>query len=240
MALPEPPKGWGEDEVTKFFDVLRNNQYATFANLQPPFRKLVAIDAAYRKLIDNLYNSKDWFAAFFLLRAHSNFLAAVRLSASGQLPETYAALRSCLENALYGLYLAKNPGSRETWLRRHDTDAHKQKVRDEFKIGTMLKLLASMDAKEGQVADALYERTIDYGAHPNELALMQTLQLKKDPAQVEFKVVYAGGNNDQFQLALKTTAQVGVCGLGIFRLVYKERFDLVGLTDALDKLRVGL
>src|SRR5713101_7380058 len=125
MALPMPPKGWGDDEITKFFDVLRENAYATYANLRPWFQKLVAIDSAYRKLIDSLHNSQDWFAAFFLLRAHSNYRTAVRLSTSGQLPETYTALRSCLENGLYGLYLSKNPGSRETWLRRHDSDAHK-------------------------------------------------------------------------------------------------------------------
>ena len=235
-----PPKGWGDDEITKFFDILSENSYATYANLRSWFQKLVAIDSAYRKLIDSLHNSQDWFAAFFLLRAHSNYLTAVRLSASGQLPETYTVLRSCLENGLYGLYLSKNPSSRETWLRRHDTDAHKQKVRDEFKIATLLKLLSSIDAKEGEVAETLYERAIDCGAHPNELALMQTLQMVKDSEKIEFKVAYVEVRSSQFQLALKTTAQVGVCVLGIFRLVYKERFDIIGLTDSLIRLREGL
>jgi hypothetical protein len=240
MMLPEPPEGWGNDEVTAFFDALRCNEYATFANCQPQFQTLIAIDSAYRTLAASLTNSKDWFAAFFLLRAHSNLLAGMRLCASGQLPETYACLRSCVENALYGLYLAKIPESRETWLRRHDSDDHKKKVRDEFRIRTMLNLLASIDAREAQVAETLYDRTIDYGAHPNERALMQTLQLEKEPGTVEFKVVYAGGNSHQFQLALKTAAQVGVSGLSVFRLVYKERFDIVGLTQTLDALKVGL
>jgi hypothetical protein len=240
MSLLPPPNGWGDDEITKFLDGLRGNAYATYANLQPQFQRFVAIDAAYRKLVDSLYNSKDWFAAFFLLRAHSNFLTAVGLSMSGQLPETYAALRSCSENALYGFYLSKNPGSCETWLRRHDSEANKQKVRDEFKIGTLLKLLSSVDSKEGHIAATLYERTIDYGAHPNERALMQTLQITQAPDKVELKILYACGDSEQFQLALRITAQVGVCGLGIFRLVYKERFDLVGLTDILTNLKVGL
>lgn len=145
-----------------------------------------------------------------------------------------------MENALYGFYLSKNPDSSETWLRRHDSEAHKQKVRDEFKIGDLLRLLGSANSKEGQTAATLYERTIDYGAHPNERALMQTLQMTKDPSKVEFKIMYTDGDSDQLRLALRTTAQVGVCVLGIFRLVYKERFDLVGLTDALDTLRAGL
>jgi hypothetical protein len=238
--LNMPPKGWGNDEITKFFELLQDNAYATYSNLQPWFQKFVAIDSAYRELIDNLNNSADWFAAFFVLRAHSNYLAAIRFSISGQIPETYSVLRSCLENGLYGFYLSRNPGSQETWLRRHNSEDHKQKVRDEFKVGAFLKILNSIDAKEGQVADTLYERAIDCGAHPNELALMQILKMTKDADKIEFKVSYAEGNSPQFQLALKTTAQVGVCVLGIFRLVYKERFDLIGLTDSLNKLRVGL
>jgi hypothetical protein len=87
--LPNPPDGWGQDEITKFLDTVRGNEYATFANIRPSVRHYVGIDKAFRKAIESLYNTKDWFAAFFLLRAHSNFLASVRLVMSGQVPETY-------------------------------------------------------------------------------------------------------------------------------------------------------
>jgi hypothetical protein len=240
MSLPDPPPGWGRDEISKMFDVARGNEYATFANFQGEIRRLVDIDTSYRKLIDGLNHAKDWFAGFFVLRAHSNFLAACRLCWSGQIPECYATLRSCLENALYGLYLARNPGSRETWLRRHDSDEHKKKVKDEFKIRTMLDLAKSLDRKEGEVAELLYERTIDCGAHPNERALMQTLQINEKPEHVEFKIVYLEGDSEQLKLALKTTAQVGVCALSIFRSVYRERFDILGVTVALDHIKKGL
>jgi len=240
MALPNPPPGWGNDEITKFFDVARGNTYATFANLQPEFQKLIGIDKAYRKLVDNLNQTKDWFAAFFVLRAHSNFLAGARLAASGQLPETYAALRSCLENGLYAVYIAKHPESRETWLRRHDDEAHKKSMREEFQLRKLLEFLASVDRKEGEVARTLYDRAIDYGAHPNERALMQTLQMNKGAGQIEFKVVYLGGDNVQLRLGLKSAAQVGVSVLGMLKLIYKERFDLISLTNDLDLLRQGL
>lgn len=240
MALPEPPNGWSDDEITKFFDDLRNNTYATYANLQSRFQKLVEIDSAFRKLIEGLQYSQDWFAIFFLIRAHSNYLAAASLSSSGQMPEAYSVLRSCIENGLYGLYLSKNPNSRETWLRRHDNDSTKKRVRKEFKVGTLLKLFSSIDSKEGQIANTLYERTIDYGAHPNELALMQTLHIKKDPDNIKFGVSYTEDDSNKFQFALKTTAQIGVCVLGIYRFIYKERSDLIGLTDSLEVLREGL
>ncbi len=240
MALPDPPKGWGDDDITKFLDVSRWNNYATFANLQPEFHRLVSIDSAFRKAIDNLHNSQDWFAALFLARAHSNYLASIRLSMSGQVPETYAVLRSCLENALYGFYISENPGSGETWIKRHDSDQNKKEVRKKFKIRTLLDLLILTDTKEGNAAEYLYEHTIDYGAHPNDSALFQTLQMKEAQDTVEFKILYLDRDSDQFHLALRTVAQVGVNVLGIFRLIYKERFDIIGLTNDLDKLRKGL
>jgi hypothetical protein len=222
------------------FDNARGNEFATYANIKGEIQRLIDIDALYRKVVDGLNHSKDWFAGFFVLRAHSNYLAACRMSWSGQIPECYALLRSCLENALYGIYLAKNPDSRETWLRRHDSDQHKRKVRNEFKIRTMLDFAKEIAKNEGEVAKILYERTIDYGAHPNERALMQTLQLNKRDKHVEFRVVYLEGDSVQLRLALKTTAQVGVCTISLFRPVYKERFDILGVTDVIEHIKKGL
>jgi hypothetical protein len=222
------------------FDNARGNEFATYANIKGEIQRLIDIDALYRKVVDGLNHSKDWFAGFFVLRAHSNYLAACRMSWSGQIPECYALLRSCLENALYGIYLAKNPDSRETWLRRHDSDQHKRKVRNEFKIRTMLDFAKEIAKNEGEPAKILYERTIDYGAHPNERALMQTLQLNKRDKHVEFRVVYLEGDSVQLRLALKTTAQVGVCTISLFRPVYKERFDILGVTDVIEHIKKGL
>ncbi len=149
-------------------------------------------------------------------------------------------LRSCLENALYGLYLARNPNSRETWLRRHESDAHRKKVKNEFQMRTMLELAKSINAKDGSVAELLYDRTIDYGAHPNEQALMQVLQLNESAEHAELKMNYLDGGSVQHGLALKTTARVGVCSLTLFRSVYKERFDILGVTGAIDHIKNGL
>jgi hypothetical protein len=240
MMPSQPPTNWGNDEISKFIDVSRNNEYATFANCHGEIRRFIDLDAWYRKAIDGLNHSNDWFAGFFLWRSHSNFLAACRMSWSGQIPECYAMLRSCLENALYGLYLARNPNSRETWLRRHDSDAHRRKVKDEFKIRTMLELARSIDTNEGNVAELLYDRTIDYGAHPNEQALMQVLQINEKVQDVEFKMIYLEGDSIRLRLALKTTAQVGVCSLSLFRSIYKERFDILGVTAAIDHIKNGL
>jgi hypothetical protein len=234
------PERWASDDITSFIDAARVNEYATFANLPAQMSRLIGIDRSFRKVIDAFNNSKEWFPGLFILRAHSNFLGVCRLTLSGQLPESYALLRSTLENALYGLYLSRNPSSQETWLRREEDAKSKQKVRNEFKIAALLKFAAQIAPSEGKVAKTLYERAIDHGAHPNELALMQTLKLGKQPAHVKFTVSYLQGDGLQLQLALKTAAQVGVCTLALFERVLPERYAILGINQDIASLQSGL
>lgn len=97
----DPPPGWDRNKITKSFDQARSNQYATFHNLKDWVGRLSDIDKAYRKVIDGLNNTPEWFSGFFLPRSHSSFLAACNLCWAGQTTEVYPVLRLCLENALY-------------------------------------------------------------------------------------------------------------------------------------------
>lgn len=240
MTLSEAPPNWGSDNITKYIDDARHNAYASFHNLRSEYRRFSEIDIAFRKATDSLINTAAWFAAFFLLRSHSSFLAGLSLSMSGQVPEGYACLRLVLENSLYGFYLSRNPSSQETWLSRHESAEAKKKVRDEFKIRALLDTLIKTNTAEGKVLEMLYDRAIDYGAHPNERALMQCLRMEKDAKGVKFQVAYLSDDTIAFRLLLKSVAQIGLCSLDIFRLIYRERFDITGLSDTLQKLKQGL
>lgn len=235
MKLPEPPNPWGDDELTNFIDRTRLNCYASYANLQWEYTKLREIDSIFRKLNDSLNNTRDWFAAFFMLRAHSAFLAACHLGMAGQAAEAYALSRLSMENALYGFYLARNPGSAKTWLRRHDSAEAKRRVREEFKVRSLLDTLKAEASKEASLAEQLYERCIDYGGHPNERALTQSLTQEEKETAISFEITYLSADPTVTCPCLKTAAQVGAVVLVIFRLVYKERFDITGLSDRLDR-----
>jgi hypothetical protein len=240
VKLPNPPNTWGTDNLTSFIDNTRLNCFATYANLRLEYSKLNEIDGIFRKLAENLLNTRDWFAAFFMLRAHSAFLAGSHLAMSGQAAEAYAALRLCIENGLYGLYLARNPASKETWLRRHDNPEAKRRVREEFTIRRLLDGLRACNDREATLAEQLYERCIDYGGHPNERALTQSLKTEAKETTINLQIIYLSADPDIIRQCLRTAAQVGVSVLGIFRLVFKERFDLTGLTDQLNQVKKGL
>ena len=59
-----------------------------------------------------------------------------------------------------------------------------------FKIGLMFNTLTSLNNATAERAKLLYERTIDFGAHPNELALSQSLQMSENKDNIEFNVIY--------------------------------------------------
>lgn len=234
------PQNWSDDSLSQFIQDTIDNTYATFHNLKPPYNKLKDIHTVFRKIVDNIGNTPDWFATFFLVRSHSALLGAVRLALSGQVPEAYMVLRGCLENALYGFYVTRKPESKETWLRRHDDKESKNKVRKEFKISNLLNLLEKEDGRLRIIASDLYERSIDYGGHPNERALLSVTTKKVDENKTTFQSAYLIGNEPALELCLKSCSQIGVCALSIFQMIYKERFDILGLTDALMVLKKGL
>ena len=235
-----PPPNWGKDHISDFIDQARHNTFASFANLKQRFNRLINIDKSFRTIIDNLLNSKEFIPSFFLMRSHSAFLGGSRLALSGQIPETYMVLRGALENALYGLYVSRNPESAEIWLSRHDDDKSKKKTRDLFKFGTVIAILKSIDEKAYGVAQQLYDRCIDLGAHPNERSVTAIMNMTKEDNIYNYEIEYLTGNKPALHLALKSTAQIGVCSLDIFRHVFKERFDILGISTDLEKLKKGL
>lgn len=235
------PKGWESNKIAQFFDGARGNQFATFANEPGVFARYSDIDKVFRLVQENvLHRSTHWFSGLFILRSHSAFLGACQLVSGSQVVEAYALNRMVLEQALYGVFLAQKPELREGWLRRHDNDAAKAAVRRQFRIGAMLGVLRDLDQTEANVAEQLYERTIDHGAHPNERALMQGMAHAEGGGDVHFEMSYLFPEGAVLDACRKTTAQCGVCALAMYRPLFRERYDILDITGLLDHLKRDL
>ena len=111
---------------------------------------------------------------------------------------------------------------------------------EEFKFRNLINTLSKEDASEAHAAETLYDQCIDQGAHPNDQALMQNLTMQEGEQSINFQFKYMNPDPLALGLAMKSTARVGVCVLGIFSHVYKTRFDLLGLSELLPSLRQGL
>ena len=212
---------------------------ASSANLRPQYNALEVIDRLYCEMVENLNQSPEYVAGFFLIRTHCSFRAAARLSLSGQIAEAYMVLRGCLESALYGLYLAGDTSRQEIWFRRHDDGESLQRVREEFTIRKVLDHLRSIDGKTHKVAKQLYDQTIDYGAHPNERAVSTQIKTESTCSRVDFTAEYFLCGDLPQQVSLKTASQIGICCLDIFHYVWRDRYRILGIDERLDQIRQG-
>ena len=241
---PKVPPGWGDDHLSKFIQSTTENTYATFYNLKEWCNRLKGIHVAFSKAAENMDRTPDLLATFFLFRSHSAYLAGVRLALSGQVPEAYMVLRGSLECALYGLYVARKPSVREVWLRRDEDDDAKKTARKEFRISTVFEVLELEDPSLRNIGGELYERTIDYGGHPNRQAFLSVMKEQSDDTKHTFQSAYMIGNEDAnedaLRLCLKSCAQIGTCALSIIRLVFRERFDILGISHELEGMKKGL
>jgi hypothetical protein len=187
-----------------------------------------------------LNQSPDFFAGFFLVRTRSTLLAACRHALSGQVGEAYVVLRVCLENALYGLYISGDHQRQQTWLRRHDDETSMNKVKREFTVANVMAHLEAIDKRSAEIAQKLYDTSIDYGGHPNERSITSQVTITSDDNSHNFSASLFSTGDLRHALCLKSTARFGVCCLDIFGHVFRTRYQLLSVDSSLDELRRGL
>lgn len=231
------PPHWADDKLSAFLDQAFNNTLASFVRKNERFQVLLRVDQNFLRIGENLVNPPDMIGALLLLRSHSAFRAACRLSMSGQVPDAFPVLRACLEYALYALHINANCALGEVWLRRHDDAASLRRVRQEFTHTAVMATLQGKDRNLEPVIQQLYERSIDFGAHPNERAITGSMTIQREPGRVELQQIYLHGDSLSLDHGLKTTAQIGLGSLCIFQHIFLERFRILGIQDVIDQLR---
>ena len=234
----QTPPGWGEDTISSFMDQAIKNTFASFNNLKKEYNILEEINSIFEVLRNNAIPDYDSLKPWFLFDSHSSFLCATRLAMSGHFSETFMVLRGCLERALYGFYIHHNKDLNLTWLKRHNDEESKKIVKKEFQIGKLITLLKDKNDIIGQRAKELYDLTIDYGAHPNEKAFSSKMEIDNIKDKKIFRFLYLVEDELRYRMLMSVTINAGLCSLDVFRLIYKERFDILGLSDRLDKLNL--
>ena len=226
--------------LREFVDAAYINSKATEQVKNTLFKKLDEINMAFVYLNSLLDFSNNWFPVFFVLRAHSSFLAAATLSISTQLPDSYGAMRSVLECALSGFYLWKHDELIEPWLRRHENEDTRRKVRREFSHAKMIRELKAASKNLGEKCESLYIDTIDYGAHPNVGSVLPNLEQIKNEAAITHVMKYFNADSPYLDVALKQLCRIGVMALHIYGIIWNDRLKITDFYQMMSKLQAGL
>ena len=235
--MSSKPPSWASDPLSAYLDSFATNQHACFVHLPELYRYLVEVDRVFRALLSNLDETPEWFASFFARRSLSAFLAASALALGGAVAEVYPVLRSCLEQALYGLHISADPERGNLWLNRHAGPSSKGQLVRTFRTGALIATVGERDKPLSVSVSEIYEDLIDRGAHPNERGLMTTSAIEQDESRIRLSVTFLTGDSPVYRVALINTCRVGVASIALCRLIFPEPFERLGLKDSFLALR---
>jgi hypothetical protein len=234
------PPGWGTDELSKFWDEARSNQFATFMKKRPIYNRLVAIERAFAEVSKGWTNPQSEVSAMLFLRCHSAFRTAAGLAAAGQAVESYVVNRVALEFAAYSLHIFRQPDLAKVWLNRHQGEASMKAAKKAFSHNKVQATVTAANGHAGEQFESLYQRTIDFGGHPNERSVTGNMSVVEEADRRVLESIFLHGDRPALDWALTTTAECGLCALEILQGVFNARFELLGVNAAILALRKAL
>jgi hypothetical protein len=232
------PPGWGKDELSKFLQQTHQQQYATFHNKKEAVAPLIAIDDLFVRVSKGWLNPPSEIVAMLFLRCHFAFRAAAGEAMAGQVVESYRQCRGMMENAAYAVHIHRDSSLARVWLDRHKDgmNASKRAFRHELVVASVT--AANMHA--GQRFEDLYQRTIDFGGHPNERSVTGNMKIIEEPERRVMLAIGLHGDDNALAMALKSVAQCGMVSLEMLQVIYNSKFELLGINAAMFELRKGL
>jgi hypothetical protein len=239
------PKGWEESQIGPYCETLWNNTIATFAN-KDEVKRLIEIDDLFVEFACADYDATNKLAAMVPLllffRSHSAFRVSAAIGMGGAVAEAMATMRICLEAAGYASLAAENEELAKRWLDRDESAESRKAMRKIFGSDKIRGSVKRRDLAAGAAYDEIYDRLIQFGAHPNEKAAMGALLIDEVDGQADLSQIYLHDDSDSVTLdhCLRTNSQVGVTALRVFSRVFGTQFDRLAIVPKLLKVCQGL
>ena len=106
-----------------------------------------------------------------------------------------------------------------------------------FASAKIRSVIASFDAKLAELFQTFYDRSVDFGGHPNPHAAMSTVQMPENSVDKSFTALALSTDKQVLLHAMKSVVQVGLIALFIFQHIFKAKFELLGIRAEMDRLR---
>ena len=134
------------------------------------------------------------------------------------------------------LRIENNPSLALTFLDRHTTDQARRKSKKEFATPAYLAEVKSQSVGLADITEKLYNNLIDFGGHPNERALSSSMKVRKvESLGTQWLQVGLHADPKYIGFGIGQAVDVGVCSLKILELVFSARFELLGVSERLNR-----
>jgi len=246
----QPPKFWGEDQVTRFLAVAHKNSYLTINEHRSAIKQLNTCLTVYEAAADSYithrtacdadeedYTGFDVLFAFFM-GAQKSLYASLCLIFSHQQAEATKTLRGAIETTLYAYHVARSPRALEIWLERPTAQhlrndasaASARKARSaagaEFSVPKILRELAVENSRLASKFGEKYEELIDAGGHYNLPALREQMSIRPSKKltgrRLDFRLI--GATESERNFALKELMTISGLVLRAFDLLFSQKW----------------
>jgi hypothetical protein len=96
------------------------------------------------------------------------------------------------------------------WLNRHQDEAGMKASKKAFQHVAVAASVVAANQHAGKRFEDLYQRTIDWGGHPNERSVTGNMRVIKEPDRRVMLAIMLHGDGVALEMALKTVAQCGM------------------------------
>ncbi|VVE67924.1 hypothetical protein PCA31118_02711 [Pandoraea captiosa] len=243
----ESPPDWGGDGLSSISQLLIGNEWATFVHSADWHKGLSDIFEALTKcnaeLVYGVLKRPDQIARLLAITATNHWVAAARTAEAGHCLPTYATGRAATEMALYAWYMTHDQSAAARWATKPDA-ADRNAFRawsKEFSVAPIARELAKCSNDGAKWAKDLHQTAIDFGAHPNSVALFSNLSHKPiGNGKSLLNLTYVHADGDLFLASLKYAFEVGLFVIAMIRLAFPEMRQTTELSSCLDRLTAEL
>ena len=226
-----------DKSLDAFLDAIRKNQNAVRSGMRDEYRIIHRVATCFAFATPTLSDAKPELAAHMFLRSHYAYKTSASLILAGLFVESHVMMRSCLEYSGYGLLITSHPGSQVTFINRHDSEASKKAHKRRFSAESIRQTLKSVDRALTVEFNDVYDRCIDYGAHPNPNGMFNSMTVEKQDGCVSAITSFAIVNDPlTIKFAMNNLIQVGLLSLRIFAKGFSQKFDALGINGEIKAL----
>jgi hypothetical protein len=224
------------DNLVPFFDLVAFNQKVSIAKYPEQYELLRRVNVCLSTAGKHLANANPMMCGVLYHRCQYAYKAAAGMSLSGQAVEVFVMARSCLEYAGYALTIFNKPDLQAIFAGRHVSAADMHAQKEAFLISKIKNAIESFDPHLARIFNELYQRSIDFGGHPNPHGTFSAMNIEDNgPPFVSMTAFVTDA--PILQHAMKSVAQIGLAALFIFQHVFKAKFELLGINAEMNKLR---
>lgn len=222
---------WPKTTLFTLLTKANNNNLISLLKLKGYSRLLSDLLDAFEKANRKLaYSNEDELMIISLFaRTYGSFFASIRLASSGQLTDSWAQSRTCLESALYAFYMHDDPSLIHIWTNRQKTDQDRKKCRKHFQYIKIIDKLRANHSRLAKQTNELYQMCIDFGGHPTDRSVAINWQILQEGGRQITRLNLLNCDEAFMRGCLTFNASVGIRVLSIFNLVYPDEFKAANI-----------